>query len=428
MARITERFLIITVFLLPLQFALNISDNIDLVTTRILVPAVFLLWLLEGLARKRIWVANRAETWLVLFFLFLSALSLWAGLDPGKGTRKILYLLSIFPIYFVVADLARSERFRVKAARAILASGALAASIALVQFALPHILGLDKTLKIWKNLAGFFLGSSFGKLVAGNPSWLVNISGDTWMRAFGFFPDPHTFSFFASLCFFAGMGYFAWERKWKWKIPAGVATALMFLAILFSFSRGAYLGVAAGGLFFLAWLLLRAGRAGKMAAVGIALVFLAAIFFQGTFQSRLVSAFNPKEGSNAERVKNWEQAAAVVQDYPLLGIGLGNYASYMDPVSGERSSIYAHNTFLDIAAETGVANGFVFLALISVSIWRNAASKNILNLGIASGLVYFLVHGIFDTPIWSPQVMVMLLVILAIGLTPFASGKRRIRP
>lgn len=404
--------------LLPLQFALNAGDGVDLVTTRVLVPAVFLFWLLSGLARKKIWVANRAETWLVLSFLFLSIFSLWAGLDPGRGARKILYLFSIFPIYFVVADLARDEKFRIKIVKAIWISGALAAAVGIGQFLLPFLVGLDATLTIWRKTAPFFLGSSFGKLVTDNPSWLVNVSGETWMRAFGFFADPHMFSFFVSLCLFTGLGYFVWEKKWKWKIIAGVAIALMFFSIIFSFSRGAYLGVIAGGLFFFAVSLLKSGSAGKIAVIGAVLIFLAAVFFQGAIQRRLVSAFNFKEGSNAERAKNWQQALNVTRDYPLSGIGLGNYSSYIDPASGERSSVYAHNTFLDISAETGILNGLVFFALILASLWRNVTSKNMLNLGLASGLAYFLVHGIFDTPIWSPQVMMIFLVVIALGITP----------
>ncbi|MDI6778044.1 MAG: O-antigen ligase family protein [Patescibacteria group bacterium] len=418
--------LIVIILLLPLQFALNIGENVDLVTTRILIPVVFSLWLVQGMAKKKIWIANRAETWLLLALLFLAAISIFVGLDFSKGIRKTLYLFSIFPVYFVAADLARDSKFRIYAMRAIWASGTLAAVVGLGQFALPFLIGLGPVLKIWRNITPFFLGNSFGKLVAENPSWLVNVSGETWMRAFGFFPDPHMFSFFVSLCFFIGLGYFAWEQNTKWKIIAGTGEALMFFSIIFSFSRGAYLGVIVGGLFFLAVLLIRLENIGKVAIAGAILIFLAAVFFQGTIQSRFASALNFKEGSNAERIKNWRQAAEVTRDYPLSGIGLGNYSAYIDPTSGERSSIYAHNTFLDIAAETGILNGFVFLALILVSFRRNIASKNVLDLGIASGLVYFLIHGIFDTPIWSPQILVIFLVMLALSL-PLSSGTKKIK-
>jgi len=411
-----QYFFLGIILLLPFQFALNVSENADLVVTRILIPAVFFLWLVRAFAKREIWIANRAETWLIISFLFFSALSLVLGLDWEKGLRKFLYLFSIFPIYFVGADLFRDARFKIKAIRTIWISGFLAASVGLVQFALPFFFGLNAMLKIWKNITLFFLGSSFGKLVAANPSWLVSISGDTWMRAFGFFPDPHMFSFFVSLCLFIGLGYFAWEKGASWKILAGLSAVFMFFAIVFSFSRGAYLGVIAGSLFFLVVFLKRSGNLGKAVAVGAAFSVLALIFFQGTVQNRLASAFNPREGSNAERIKNWQQAVEIIKSYPLAGAGLGNYSSYIDPTSDERSSIYAHNVFLDVAAETGLLNGVILLALMAAGIWRGIFSRNMLGLGIASSLVYFFVHGIFDTSLWSPQVLTMLLVILALGI------------
>ncbi len=404
------------VLILPFQFALNIGDNVDLVITRVLVPAVFLLWLTRGLARKKIWIANRSQIWLILSFLFLSLVSLWGGLDWTKGIRKVLYLFSIVPVYFVVADLARNEKFRAKTVKVIWASGVLAAITGLVQFVLPFVLGLEATLKIWKKLAVFFLGSSFGKLVAANPSWLVNVSGKTWMRAFGVFADPHIFSFFVSLCFFAGLGLLFCEKNNLLKIMYLAGSLLMVLAIGFSFSRGAYLGVVAGTLFFLALLLKRKNVLGKAVIAGTVVLVAVLIIYQRAIFQRLVSAFNFKEGSNVERLQNWRQAADMVRGYPLSGVGLGNYSAHVDPTAGERSSIYAHNLFLDIAAETGILNGIVFLILLAAGIWQGVAAGDFLGLGTASGFVYFFVHGIFDTPIWSPQVMVIFLILLALGL------------
>lgn len=403
------------ILILPFQFALNIGENIDLVITRVLVPAIFFLWLIRGLARKKIWIANRTQTWLILSFLFLALISLWSGVDWTRGIRKILYLFSVVPIYFVAADLVRDEKFRAKIVKVVWASGVLAALTGLVQFALPFVLGLETTLRMWKKLAIFFLGSSFGKVVVTNPSWLVNVSGETWMRSFGFFPDPHIFSFFVSLCFFVGLGLLFSTKSSSGKISVGAGNLLMFLAVILSFSRGAYLGIAAGSSLFLVCLLKKKNVLGKVAVVGaVALVAVFTLYQQSIFQ-RLVSTFNFKEGSNIERLENWRQAANVVRDHSLFGVGLGNYPSLINPTAGERSSIYAHNLFLDIAAETGILNGIVFLALSAVGIWRGIAAGDFLSLGIASGFVYFFVHGIFDTPIWSPQVMTMLLVIIAIG-------------
>jgi len=414
----TKYFLIIIIFLLPLQFALNVGENIDLVTTRILVPALFLLWLARSLARKKLWIPNKAEMWLIASFLFLASLSLYLGRDASAGFRKLLYFFTIIPVFFVAADIFREEIWRRSAIVAIIFSGAIAASVGLFQFLFSFFIGLDKSVKIWESLAPYFLGNSFGKIVAVNSSWLVNIGGETRLRAFGFFPDPHNFAFFVNLCLFAGLGYLFSREKSTSKIWIGAAVTLMISAIGLSFSRGAYLGLFAGGLFFAVIFLKRSGALGKAIVAAVAIFVLIFIFNSNIISQRLVSSFNLKEGSNAERYKNWVQAEDMIRDYPLGGVGLGNYARTVEPrLGGEnRSSIYAHNLFLDIAAETGILNAIIFLCLILFLVWRNIRNSSMSNLGLAAGLVAFLVHSIFDTALYSPQVLIIFLIIVAVGL------------
>jgi O-antigen ligase len=404
------------VLLLPLQFALNTGENFDLVTTRVLIPALFLLWLARGLARKKIWIPNKAEMWLVAIFLFFSSLSLFLGREAEAGWRKLIYLSSIFPVFFVAADIFQEKKWRKKGVAIVIFSGSLAALIALFQFSLPFAIGLGKAVNIWEKLTPFFLGNSFGKLVAANSSWLVNIGGQTRMRAFGFFPDPHSFSFFVNLCLFAGIGYFFDQKKIGPKIWIGLGIALMLAGTFFSFARGAYLGLFAGTVFFGIVFLKRSGLLKKALAVGALSLVLALFFNSNIISQRLSSSFNLKEGSNAERYKNWVQAVEIIKDHPLGGVGLGNYARVIDPTAKERSSIYAHNLFLDIAAETGILNAAAFLLLVFVSIWRNIKSGHTINLGLAAGLVGFSVHSIFDTALFSPQALVIFLIIVALGL------------
>ncbi|MFA6284984.1 MAG: O-antigen ligase family protein [Parcubacteria group bacterium] len=410
-------FLAIILFL-PLQFALNVGENIDLVTTRIFVPVIFLLWLARSLAQKKIWISNKAEMWIAATFLFLSLSSLFLGRDAGEGIRKFVYFLTIFPVFFVAADIFQAQKWREKTIAAIVFSGILAAAIGLFQFALSFFIGVDKSVRIWENLAPFFLGNSFGKIVAANSSWLVNIGGETRMRAFGFFPDPHNFAFFVNLCLFSGLGYMFFQKKNAVKIWIGAALVLMAVAVGISFSRGAYLGLIAGVVFFTIIFLKRTGILGKALVAAGALFVIMFIFNSNIISQRLASSFNLKEGSNAERYKNWVQAADIIQEYPLGGVGLGNYARTVDPRLGgaNRSSIYAHNLFLDIAAETGILNAVLFLLLIFFSIWRNVKNNNMMSLGLASGLVAFSVHSVFDTALYCPQVLLMFLIIIALGL------------
>jgi O-antigen ligase len=409
--------LIIIILFLPLQFALNIGSDFDLVVTRVLIPVLFILWLARGMARKKIWIPNRFETWLILIFLALSGASLVLGRDASEGARKLLYFLSIFPVYFVAADVFWDEKWKKRGILAIFLSGTLAAVIAIIQFSLPYFLGVGKAVKIWESIAPHFLGNSFSALVAANSSWLVNLGGVTRMRAFGFFPDPHNFAFFVNLCIFVGLGIWFSPRKNISRVWLQLGLVLMLLSVMLSFSRGAYLGLIAGIIFFAFVSLKRSGVLGKAAAgLGLALVLIF-IFSPTSISSRLSSSFNLREGSNVERLKNWTQAVSVIQNYPIGGVGLGNYSREIAPTAPDRSSIYAHNLFLDIAAETGILNAIVFLILILVSVWRNLKSRDMVGLGAAAGLVAYLVHSLFDTALYSPQVLVILLILIAIDTT-----------
>lgn len=404
------------ILILPFQFALNPGDNADLAVTRILIPVIFLLWLVRSFAKKKVWILNKFEMWLLAAFLFFLVLSVILGGDSGRGLRKVVYFLSVLPLFWVAADIFRENKFKVKALKIIIISGTLAALLGIVQFALQFVIGLDAELKYARILSPYFLGQAFGKLVESNPSWLVNVSGKTLMRAFGFFPDPHSFSFFVSMCFFIALGYFFYGKGGRFRIFAGLGSVMALLAVLFSFSRGAYLGVLAGAIFFT---VICVGRSGYLEKILIALsiaTLVLFLFYSGAVSERLTSAFNLKEGSNIERMKNWEEAVEIIKDYPLMGVGLGNYAAEIEPTIGERSSIYAHNLFFDIAAETGILNGLIFLLLIFISIFRGVRSGSSIGLGLSASLVYFLVHGIFDTPLYSPQVLVILLIVLALGV------------
>jgi O-antigen ligase len=405
------------ILVLPFQFALNLGDNADLVMTRVLIPVIFLLWLTKSLARKKMWIPNKPQMWLIAAFLFLSFLSLFFGQDASAGFRKLLYFITIFPVFFLAADIFREQKWREKTIVAVIISGTLASAIGSLQFLLPFFIGLGKAVKIWENAAPYFLGNSFGKIVAANSSWLVNIGGKTQMRAFGFFPDPHNFAFFTSLCLFSGLGYFFSQKKILPKIWIGAAILLMLLAIGLSFSRGAYLGFLTGIIFFALALSKKSGILGKaLFAVGVIFVLIF-IFNSNIISRRLASSFDLKEGSNSERYKNWVQAVEVIRDHPLGGVGMGNYSRAIDPTAAERSSIYAHNLFLDIAAETGILNSLVFLLLILVSFWINIRKGSMISLGLASGLVAFFTHSFFDTALYSPQVLTMLLVVMAYSLS-----------
>jgi O-antigen ligase len=413
------------VLTLPFQLALNAGSGVDLLFVRVLIPVVFLIWLIRGLGRKNITIPYCVMTALILLFTFLTALSLFFAIKPELGIRKMFYYISVIPIFFIGADIFREKITRETGLKILILSGLLGALVGIAQFVSQFIFGLGPVLGFFRKLAPFFLGQSFSELVAQSSSWLVNISGRTTLRAFGLFPDPHVYSFFESLIFFVALGYFIGAKKGQEKVFSAVALVCMASTVSLSFSRGAYLGVVVGMVFFVALLLFKKGWLAKSLLISGVLLIIILTTSRTAIFTRLSSSFNLREGSNSERIKNWEQALKITRDYPLTGVGLGNYAALINPGAGGRSSIYAHNSYLDIAAETGVVNALIFTLIILFTIIRQIKFGSPVNLGIAAALVYFLAHSFFDTALFSPQVLSVLLIILALGLYSFGEKQKQ---
>jgi O-antigen ligase len=112
-------------------------------------------------------------------------------------------------------------------------------------------------------------------------------------------------------------------------------------------------------------------------------------------------------GGFVDRIPVWQTALGMIRDRPLLGQGLNTFmANYLRFwVGGERMPRYAHNCFLQTAAEIGLIGLAVFVGLLAVTlvavfrgVLRHRESRHAsLLLGVGTGLVAFVVQSVFDT-------------------------------
>jgi len=187
---------------LPFQIALNPSEGFDVASIRVIIIILFLIWLARGLKKKKINFPLNIPTLLIISFIFLSLFSLFFSTNLDWSGRKILFFLSIFPIYFVAASVLNNREKILKITKYLVLGGSLAAFLGIIQFFSQFVFGLKPIYQFWADyLAVPFLGRTFSQAVLQNPSWLVNISGETYFRATSTFPDPHMFSFFLGLLF-----------------------------------------------------------------------------------------------------------------------------------------------------------------------------------------------------------------------------------
>jgi putative inorganic carbon (hco3(-)) transporter len=410
-------FLFFCLFL-PLQIALNPGGSFDLASGRVFVLLLFFLWLAESLKNKKLVVTAKIQSFFILSFLFLNALSLSVAENKEWSVRKLVFLLSLFPIYFVSASLIKNKVRLILCLKWLVWGGLGMALLGIIQFFAQFIFGREKVYQFWAvNLLPIFLGHNFSGAVLQNPSWLVNISGKTYLRATAVFPDPHMLAFFLGITAALAVGIFFNEKR---KFFPGVAIIIILSGALLTFSRGGYVGILAALLLGITFLRNKLHKKAKRAFL-IGLILGGLLLLPGPIFNRYSSIFNLQEGSNAGRIEIWQKTLVIIERHPLLGVGLGNYSLEIKPTASYREPFNAHNTYLDIAAETGILNLLLWLGLLGFSLasFLKKASGQIIFLGPALAIVVFAVHSFFETALYSPVILPLLLIVLScINLKP----------
>jgi len=426
-----KKALVFILFLLPFSFALNPLPGFDLQLLRVFVP---LFWLAVFLKHPSAFIRETKTPIVILVLLFLGVSSLVTLFAPKPlwSLRKLGYLWSFTPLIPALSTLFHNKPQKAVWSyyKALFAGGAVVSIVGIVQFISQFFLGAETVFHFFVRLAPYFHGREFGALVAQYPSWFVQIGSQDYLRAFAFFPDPHIFAFY--LVFLSSLVLAVllkaperraqpWtEQKNKKEFVVLVCVYILLVAaILFTFSRGGYMGFIASSVSIL-WLM--RGRAPHKAlafsALGVgAVVFLLVL---GTpIINRFSSSFNFSEGSNTGRLQIWSHALAISKEH-IFGVGLGNYAVTTGEKIAVRNPITAHNLYLDILVETGFLGlGFFLWSLLYCFGLLRAASKNrkarthALNIGLFGALLGFSTHAFFENPLWAPALLVLLLWALA---------------
>ena len=153
----------------------------------------------------------------------------------------------------------------------------------------------------------------------------------------------------------------------KLRIFYGCNWLLGMLAAFLSNTRGVWLAL----LVVLAALAIHEFRRSswrQVAAYGCAaFVVLGALTMAVTQQEKRVDSVihSEREGSVIERYYGYEGALLMAQDYPLFGVGMGNFKEYYaisyKPAPARQNLFHAHNLFLTVLAESGIP-GFLILS------------------------------------------------------------------
>lgn len=400
--------------LLPFFWAANIAPDIDLSTGRLFAGAIFLVWAASSMGKRRLVLPTPSLFFLILLFVGTAFLSASWAAEPMWTIRKAVFLLNFFLLLFPLIALLEEPSARQRLAQALAIGAALSGVVGLAQFMSQFFVGVPAAYAFWiSEVLPPFLGSAFSETVRTYPSLLANISGATYMRASALFPDPHLFGLYTAMGAALAYGLYRHTRSGIW----GVLSLFLCISVALSFSRGAYLAFFVGFMVAL-WRVFSPTLDARrfLFGIGALIVILSAAAFS-PIGERAHSIFSLEDGSNAARIEIWRESAMILSERPLFGVGLGNYPRAVSPTADYREPIYAHSLYLDLPLELGILGAPPFFLLLAAAFLRllSRSRREAVAEGALLALIVFLVHSVFETPIFSVHILPALMLIFALA-------------
>ena len=217
------------------------------------------------------------------------------------------------------------------------------------------------------------------------------------------------------------------EYRRPYRIMSFIVLAILVIGIIFSYSRAAWISVAAAlGVFLLIRFRVRFYWIFLTVAVGVALFFMFRYQFldkleknkqdsSTDFVEHVQSISNiSSDASNLERINRWAAAIRLFKEKPIFGWGPGTYQFVYAPYQRAKektiiSTNYgdmgnAHSEYIGPLSESGVLGMITFIGIVvtviytAIRVYRRSKVKEIrlLSLVMALGLISYYVHGIMN--------------------------------
>ncbi len=235
-----------------------------------------------------------------------------------------------------------------------------------------------------------------------------------------------TFSGLATLAAGLLLGL-AFEGRGRWRL-AGLLSLVPLCAVLLTYTRGAYVGICAAVLLYLA---VRRPRGLLLLAPALVVVFFLA---PPEIRDRIRSIADLSDRTNRDRVAMLRAGARIARDYPVFGLGPDMvkpyYPLYRDPDAPRWTVPHLHNNVAQIAASNGLfAAGvyliwvFLFLARAIVGLRREAdPGRAAVWAGALLAGSAIVVAGLFEYNFGDTEVEMATLLVFALPFSRAAGG------
>lgn len=324
------------------------------------------------------------------------------SLEPRSAFENLWFPLTHVVLFFIIADLIGRGRESLVFETFFLVT-ALVALLALAQFVAWYT-GID----LVPEPGGGWL--NVGMIVPPEaPMLYIPLGVSTWLAGF------------AAPTLIVALGWAFSSTKRSYRIVFFSMAAALLVVLIGTFSRGGFVAAAAGVAALIGLRVIRSpGRSRRLflwiipAAALIAAVIGVVI---------MIGRSEARSTGDDLRFGLWNGALTIFADDPLTGVGAGlfgkAYREIRSPNYVDDRLSTAHNAYLNNAAETGLPGVIVMLAFALIvgwrwwHLWRRAESpaRQRRLEAAGAGLIALALQSVFDTFLFTPLVLVSLVLI-----------------
>jgi len=252
---------------------------------------------------------------------------------------------------------------------------------------------------------------------------------DISTRVVSTFDNPNVLGEYLLLLIPLGVAMFLAVKNGFAKTGHLAITAVLGLCMIYTYSRGNWIGLIVALVVFILFYDTR------FVWLGVIAILAAPFVVSQSVITRFASIGDTKDTSTSYRVYIWMGTFNMLKDYWLCGIGLGTDAFNMIYPHYAYASIVAphsHNLYLQLVVENGII-GLVAFLVIMIAYFRTVISTIIrqqrnlckaIITALAAGLLGYLVQGLFDNVWYNYRVFYMFFAMLGLTMAAVnASGK-----
>jgi len=266
-------------------------------------------------------------------------------------------------------------------------------------------------------------------------SWLDVRFEEEIVRVVGTFSNPTFYAEVLGLALPVTLALLLKRRPLIQKGLLAVYAVLQAIALVLTYSRGAWLG------FIASFALLAIFYERRLLVVGLVLGVICLALAPPVLRERLISSFTLNDSSNSYRMFIWRGSFALLRANLLRGVGLGAESFvevYPEYMIIQTPAPHAHSVYLEMLIELGLLGFLVLMWFLLTWTWKvfrsvvaqeGRSRKRWLEAGVMAGMLAaiggHMLQGVVEHTWYSPKVTVIYWAWLGLsaGLADRSSGR-----